>query len=105
MHRGRTEAESIHLSKRLYSHAWLVERGLPSGLPDHLRPPAERVHPRIIAAVGIAVKSMSGNRERAREIEAAMAEAAGDAMTSGITDPKRVSELMWEARDRLLRRF
>src|SRR5215218_10937824 len=55
LHHARTQAESMHLSHRAYSHRWLEERGLPSGLPDHLKPSAQRMYPRIVSAVGIVV--------------------------------------------------
>ena len=107
MHRARTSASSIPVHLRLYSHAWLEERGLPSGLPDKLRPSMEQVFPRIVPAVGVAVKTLSRDPERierAKAVQHAMAEAGGAAMESGTTDPEHVSKLMWEARDRVLRR-
>lgn len=52
MHRARTEAGSIPLKLRAYSHRWLEDRRLPSGLPDDLRPKAERLYPKITEAVG-----------------------------------------------------
>jgi len=102
MHRARTEAASVPLHKRLYSHAWLEERAMASGLPDKLRP--DPVMSRIVAGVGVSVKSLSGrNSDRAAAIQAAMAMAAGEAMEDGDTDPKIVSARMWAARDRVLR--
>jgi len=101
IHMARTGAESVALHKRLYSHAWLSERGYPSQLPVELRPPAERNRPRIAEAVGVAVMCTSGRLDRieeAAEIERVMAAAAGDMMLAGITDPKRVSAHMWQAR-------
>lgn len=32
-HYARTLTEGVSYKRRLYSHAWLLERGLPSGLP------------------------------------------------------------------------
>jgi len=67
----------------------------------------EQVFPRIVPAVGVAVRTLSKDPERverAKAIQHAMAEAGGAAMEDGITDPKRVSVIMWEARDRILRR-
>lgn len=102
LHRARTSAESVSLAKRLYSHAWLEERGLPSDLPDALRP--VRRDSRIVAAVGIAVMPRTPARaDLARAIEAAMAAAAAEAMADGIEDPRRISALMWAARDRVMR--
>ena len=102
MHRARTEADSVPLHLRLYSHAWLEERAMASGLPDQLRP--DPIMPRIIAGVGVSVKSLSGrSSDRAMAIQAAMAMAAGEAMEDGDTDPKIVSARMWAARERVLR--
>ena len=104
MHRARTEAESIRLEKRLYSHAWLAERGLPSGLPDELRPPAEQIRPRVVYAVGVSVNSRhKGGADLASAVEAAMGQAAGEMIDAGIIDSKRVSAHMWAARDRVLK--
>lgn len=57
MHIARTGARSISFQHRAYSHAWLIERGIPSSLPDQLRPRAERMYPQPIAGVGIAVRN------------------------------------------------
>lgn len=53
MHHARTQARSVPMRARAWSHRWLLERGLPSGLPDILRPRAERLYPRVVEAVGI----------------------------------------------------
>src|SRR6476620_6475738 len=55
LHRARTEARSMPLNLRAYSHRWLLDRGFPSGLPDHLKPKADRLYPQVVSAVGIAV--------------------------------------------------
>ena len=55
LHAARTAAQTISFKMRAYSHAWLMERGYPSQLPDRLRPSAERMYPITIPAVGIAV--------------------------------------------------
>jgi hypothetical protein len=56
IHYARTVSGSIHDSLRCYSHRWLEERGLPSGLPDQLKPKADRLYPRVVSAVGVAVR-------------------------------------------------
>lgn len=56
LHMARTQTESVPFRMRAYSHAWLGERSLPSQLPDHLKRPAERLYPRVSAAVGISFK-------------------------------------------------
>lgn len=99
LHRARTQTESIPEKLRLYSHRWLVERGIPSGLPDALLPKAEQVRPRVVDAVGISVNT---SREEllpaAREIEGAMSDAVADAYAEGRTDTEFVRARMAEAR-------
>src|SRR5437868_1304713 len=60
MHYARTQARWLNLKGRAYSHAWLRERLLPSGLPDELKPRAERLCPVIAEAVGISVNFGGG---------------------------------------------
>lgn len=106
MHQARTAAESMRIEKRLYSHAWLVERGLRSKLPDDLKPPGEKVKPVIFSAVGVAVKSLSSRADRveeAREIERVMVRAAGQMVRDGITDRARIAPVMWQARENFIR--
>lgn len=56
IHYARTISGAIRDSFRCYSHRWLEERGLPSGLPDRLKPKADRLYPRVAASVGLAVR-------------------------------------------------
>jgi hypothetical protein len=105
MHRARTEAETITLDKRAYSHAWLLERTLPSGLPDHLKAKAERLYPRIVEAVGIAVKMPLILKEVGLEIQKAMSDAVENAYADGNTDPDFIKERMAEARKLTLKRL
>lgn len=55
IHMARTQTQPMPFRLRAYSHAWLTERGLPSQLPDNLRPRAQRIYPVIVEGVGIAV--------------------------------------------------
>lgn len=55
MHRARTETSSISQRSRFYSHRWLTERGFPSGLPDELKPSAERMFPVKADSVGLSM--------------------------------------------------
>ena len=106
MHKARTGCRVLKLEKRLYSHAWLMERGIKSDLPDDLRPPSQQVRPVIFSAVGVAVNSLSHRSDRVEEakaIEKVMARAAGDMIRAGITDGKRISARMWEAREQFIR--
>lgn len=100
MHHARTGAKSIPLAGRLYSHAWLDERGFPSALPDDMRPPPQRRHPVVFQAVGVAIMARRPERrEEAKALERVMADAAGEMIACGITDPARLSRRMWEARE------
>ncbi len=105
LHHARTQAGSVALDKRRYSHHWLTERGYPSALPDDLRPKPERVEPRVVDAVGVAVKAGSPERKAlAKEIERAMSGAVLEMYADGVTEPGRVKARMMEARARTLRR-
>jgi hypothetical protein len=99
IHYARTQAESIPLRLRCYSHAWLCERGLPSALPDHWKPKAARLYPHNVNAVGVAVKAMSAaSVSRARAIEKAMSTAVLECYADGVTDVDRIRDRMNEAR-------
>lgn len=99
MHYARTQASSISLRLRCYSHAWLCERGLPSALPDCWKPKASRLYPHEVKAVGVAVKAMSPASEPvARAIESAMSNAVLECYADGVTDVDRIRSRMDEAR-------
>lgn len=99
IHYARTQARSIPLRLRCYSHAWLCERGLPSGLPDCWKPKASRLYPHNVNAVGVAVLAMSeANKPMARAIEKAMSDAAMECYADGVTDVDRIRGRMNEAR-------
>jgi hypothetical protein len=53
IHMARTQANTIPFKMRAYSHTWLMERNLPSALPDKLKPKAERLYPPKAEAVGV----------------------------------------------------
>jgi hypothetical protein len=56
IHYARTQTNSIPMRLRC-SHAWLCERGLPSGLPDS---GSQRLpYPHEVKAVGVSVMAMS----------------------------------------------
>jgi hypothetical protein len=83
LHRIRVETESVPLKARAWSHRWLTERGLPSGLPDRLKPAAERMYPRVAQMVGISVNPRSEYMRPAaplirRAMEEAVLELHGD---------------------------
>lgn len=99
LHHARTQAESVRFRLRAYSHAWLTERALPSGLPDRLRPRAERIYPRIVEGVGISVRARSPEMAPlADAVHRAMQDAVEDAYAEGRTDPVFVRKRMFDAR-------
>ena len=98
LHRARTEAQSLAIKDRLYSHAWLEERGYPSGLPDELRP--ER--PVIVSAIGISVNAR--DPDLGREIHRAMVNVAGEMQADGVTDYPFIRGRMLAARAKVKRR-
>lgn len=104
LHAARTQTESIAEHLRVYSHEWLLDRGLPSGLPDHLRPKRERVYPRIVDAVGVSVQALSpGTMEYARAVERVMSDAVAECYADNKKDPIFVRARMEEARQRMAR--
>jgi hypothetical protein len=104
LHYARTCANSLPLAARLYSHAWLCERGLPSGLPDELKPRADRLCPRQVRAVGIAVNTLAGKTELARMLEKAMSDSVLASLADGIEDSSLMKSRMVEAYRKAIRR-
>lgn len=108
MHHARTQMASLPLRARAWSHRWLSERGLPSGLPDMLRPRAERIYPRVAEAVGISVNfSSEWMKPAAAEVRGAMedavAEAYADVRGDRLPDPEFVAARMKTAKARKMR--
>jgi hypothetical protein len=88
MHRARTEAESLNIRHRAYSHWWLLERGLPSGLPDRLKPSADRLYPQWAEAVGVSVNFKSEILQPASPIvRGAMCDAIEDVYADNPSPP------------------
>jgi hypothetical protein len=103
IHMARTRTQTIAFDLRAYSHRWLAERSLPSGLPDYLKPKAERLYPRIVEAVGIAVRTPPHRRELGLAIRQAMSNAAEECYAEKRTAPDFVRARMAEARLKILR--
>ena len=113
MHMTRTATESLSLAARAYSHAWLTERLIPSQLPDHLKPAAEQLHPKVVGAVGIAVQAGTGMHISQSERAPALLEVRG-AMETAVLEtyadghehqPEVVKSRMMEARSRTLKQL
>lgn len=101
LHYARTQAESMPVKERRYSHAWLTERGLPSGLPYDLQPKVER--PTVVSAIGVAISHQPRKgeaKERASLVLDAMTYAAGEMHADGERDPARIRKHILAARDK-----
>lgn len=105
MHIARTETPAVSFRARAYSHAWLCERGLPSRLPDELKPKAERLYPVATIAVGLSVNARNPLIVPAMgEVRGAMEHAVLEADADGrIADTVFVKARMAEARERTMR--
>jgi hypothetical protein len=102
LHMARTQTKSIPFRLRAYSHRWLIERDLPSHLPDHLKPRAERVYPRVVVGVGISYNYRDPLLKPAGVlIRTAMEGAVLEAEADGkLNDDPYVTARMHEARDK-----
>jgi len=99
LHMARTAAKSLGFKLRAYSHAWLLERGLPSQLPDGLKPSAERLYPRKVSAVGISVNVKPDFAPAGDMIRAAMENAVLEAVEDKkLEDSTHVRARMQDAR-------
>ena len=105
LHRARTECWVLSLKQRAYSHRWLEDRGYPSGLPDDLKPKAERIYPRIVDGVGISVHIGSEIlRPAAPIIRGAMEEVVLDEY-AGQPKLDRMKARMREAKEKTVRKL
>lgn len=106
IHRARTEASSISPRSRAYSHRWLLDHGLPSGLPDDLLPKAERLYPRIVESVGISANFRSPILKPAKPlIEGAMSAAVEECYADRRTEPAFVKARILEAKEHAIRKL
>lgn len=92
LHLARTKLDTIPLKLRLYSDAWLKDRGLPSMLPEELRPPV------IADVVGISVNSKYPFVQKA--IHGVMSNAVLDCCANGDWGDALVKRQMMAARER-----
>jgi hypothetical protein len=107
IHYARTLMESIPLRKRFYSHRWLIDHGILSGLPDTLRPTAERTFPRMARSVGLSINTHSEMVKPAvplirGAIESAINEAYADGKHNDIP---HIKERMKEAKTTTVRKL
>jgi hypothetical protein len=107
IHHARTQMPNIPIRLRAYSHQWLVGQGLPSGLPDRLRPRAERMDFQIADGVGISCNSTSALLKPILplvqgEMEGAVMECYEDRRTEPIFVRQRIQEARHAAVKKLL---
>lgn len=104
-HIARTAMKSIPLKARMYSYRWLVERGLPTQLPDNLKPEAERVYPQMVEAVAISSKSASKILQPVlNDVRKSMEDVVNDAYASSKSpDPLKLKAAMQEARKKKIK--
>jgi hypothetical protein len=98
LHMARTQAKSLALRLRAYSHRWLLDHGYPSQLPDDLKPKAERMCPRVVGAVGLSVNFRAPELKPAgTAIEKVMANAVAELYADGEERPDVVKKITTEA--------
>lgn len=106
MHIARTGSVMVSFDRRAWSHRWLTERGLPSALPDDLKPKAERLCPIVHEGVGFAYAPTSALlRPAADEIAGDVHAAIRDCYANGDTDPAVVRGRMLEVKEASKRRL
>jgi hypothetical protein len=100
MHYARTLMGSLSSRQRFYSHRWLLDHNMLSGLPDELKPSAERMYPKTVSAVGLSVNSRSDWLKPAVPlIRGAMETAIQEAYADGKADDvKFIKRRMAEAK-------
>jgi hypothetical protein len=104
MHMARTQMPDVTFKARAWSHRWLTERGLPSQLPDELKPKAERMYPVIADAVFVSANSNSpALKPVAKLVQGAMSDAVEDCYANGDKEPRIVRARIEEARKRTFR--
>lgn len=106
MHMARTQMPSVSFKARAWSHRWLTERGLPSQLPDALKPKAERMYPVVVDAVFVSANSNSPSlKPVAKLVQHAMSDAVEDCYANGDKEPMIVRARIEEARARTFRQL
>lgn len=106
LHVARTASKAMPAAARVYSHDWLLERGLPSQLPNEMLPASRRSEKRIVEAVGVSVNYRSSEmKPAALQIERAMSDAVSDAYAEGRTDVEFVRARLGEAKSKARRQL
>jgi hypothetical protein len=106
MHMTRTSAAWLPERARFYSHQWLVERGLPSMLPEKLKAKAERYYANVQPGVGIALRSdKEWLKPALPSLVGAMQRAVIDRQELITADPERLKDEILIAKNDEFRRL
>jgi hypothetical protein len=107
LHHARTQNPRIDFKLRAWSHRWLVDHSLPSGLPDELKPKAERLYPVVVSAVFVSANSNSpALKPVAKLVQDAMSEAVLEADADGkLLDTPFVRARIQDARAKTLKQL
>lgn len=106
IHFSRTQMASIPFKLRAYSHRWLGDQGYPSALPDHLKPKAERIYPKIVEGVGIACLARSElYKPIVGSMQGAMEDAVHECYADGKTEPTFVKSRMYTAKAKVVEKL
>lgn len=106
IHSARTQAASMPLRLRAYSHQWLLANGLPSQLPNDLKPKAEQMDFKFSFGVGIGMKMATTDPQKravGQLIQRAMGEAVEEAFADRRTETVFLRQRMVEAKERTIR--
>ncbi len=106
LHYARTISEQMSTRARVYSHRWLLDYNLPSGLPDDLKPAADRLYPRIAEAVGLSLNTRSELLKPILPlVQAEMNDAISEAFADGRKDTPHVRMRMAEAKTKAMKKL
>jgi hypothetical protein len=102
LHYSRTQIASMPEALRLYSHCFLRDHGMPSALPDHLKPKAERLYPVGTRSVGVSSGKAGGSKTSFNfAVQKVMSDAVLETYADGhIDNPRKVKSRILEMRAR-----
>lgn len=97
-HVARTLTETLGLKLRAYSHRWCLDNGIPSQLPDVLKPTAERMYPRAVESVGISVNFAPGLADAEGFVRGHMEQSVIESYDKKILDTSIIRSRMMDAK-------
>jgi hypothetical protein len=105
LHIARTQSPLMTLRERAYSHRWCLDNGMPSALPDKLKPKAERLYPVLTEAVGISVNGSGLFAPIRSLVRESMEHAVEECFADGHKETEIVRPRMMEAKTRAVRQL